>query len=454
MDKQPLFCGYSRREMKKRQTNKLLFGLKRILIPLLFFFHTSCERPTEPSSTQPFYVPEDFSLIQEAIDEAENGDTILVNPGTYREKISFHGKNIVVGSMFVTTGDTSYISTTIIRGGDGSVVTFDSGEDSTALLSGFIIIDGSGEYIPGWGHYGGGIYCSSSNPRLSNLRIKDNYTEIGGGIALFSSDPILENVTVYNNHALEVGGIYCRDSNPRLKNVMIRGNGSWTTSSRGGGISLINSNPYMENVIIKDNEYGYGGGGIYMSGSNLTLINGKIINNGNDSGEGGGIQSNDSNILLKNVIIAKNRYSIRGGGIFCNNSSLTLENVTLTDNEGREYGGGILCANSSNITVMNSIFWNNYFGEIFFNDTSCSIKVSYSDIQGGEEGIVNNNNDTIDWQDGNIDKDPLFADSENNDFYLQQGSPCIDAGNPALEHNDPDGSRNDMGAYGGPSGDW
>lgn len=437
-----------------RQKIILLFGLKRILLSLLFFIHTSCEKPTEPTTTQPFHVPVDFSSIQEAIDEAENGDTILVHPGTYREKINFNGKNIVVCSMFVTTGDTSYISTTIIRDGDGSVMIFDNGEDSTAVLSGFTIKNGSGEYIPVLGHFGGGIYCSSSSPRLSNLLITKNFTEVGGGIALFYSSPILENVTVYGNHALEVGGIYCRDSNPRLMNVTIRGNGSWTTSSKCGGISLIKSDPYMENVTIKDNGYGYGGGGIYMSGSSLTLINGKIINNGTDSGEGGGIQCNDSNIKLKNVIIANNRYNISGGGISCNNSTLTLENVTLTNNEGREYGGGILCANFSNITMMNSILWNNYFGEIFFNDTSCSIKVSYSDIQGGEEGIISNYNGTVDWRDGNIDEDPLFMDVENGDFHLQQGSPCIDAGNPAPEYNDPDGSRNDMGAYGGQNGNW
>jgi hypothetical protein len=38
----------------------------------------------------------------------------------------------------------------------------------------------------------------------------------------------------------------------------------------------------------------------------------------------------------------------------------------------------------------------------------------------------------------------------DGDYHLAFGSPCIDAGNPAAEYNDPDGSRNDMGAFGGP----
>jgi hypothetical protein len=35
-------------------------------------------------------------------------------------------------------------------------------------------------------------------------------------------------------------------------------------------------------------------------------------------------------------------------------------------------------------------------------------------------------------------------------FHLRPGSPCINAGDPSPLYNDPDGSRNDLGAYGGP----
>ncbi len=45
-----------------------------------------------------------------------NGDTVLVHPGVYRENINFNGKNITVGSLFVTTGDEDYILQTVIDG--------------------------------------------------------------------------------------------------------------------------------------------------------------------------------------------------------------------------------------------------------------------------------------------------------------------------------------------------
>ncbi|MBI5489688.1 MAG: right-handed parallel beta-helix repeat-containing protein [Deltaproteobacteria bacterium] len=55
---------------------------------------------------------------------------------------------------------------------------------------------------------------------------------------------------------------------------------------------------------------------------------------------------------------------------------------------------------------------------------------------------------------GNISVDPIFMNAAVEDFHLRPGSPCIDAGPPETEFNDPDGSRNDMGAFGGPGGTW
>ena len=71
------------------------------------------------------HVPDDQPTIQAGIDRAVAGDTVLIKPDTYLENINFNGKNVVVGSLFLTTGDTSYISQTVIDGNNGTVVTFE-----------------------------------------------------------------------------------------------------------------------------------------------------------------------------------------------------------------------------------------------------------------------------------------------------------------------------------------
>jgi hypothetical protein len=122
-----------------------------------------------PFSTM-LHVPADFSTIQSAIDASRAADTVLVSPGRYLENINFKGKNIVVGSLFLTTGDTAYVSSTIIDGDrKARVVTFDNNEDSTTVLCGFTITNGyaSGSY-PACN--GGGILCYPASPILKKLK--------------------------------------------------------------------------------------------------------------------------------------------------------------------------------------------------------------------------------------------------------------------------------------------
>ena len=102
----------------------------------------------------------------------------------------------------------------------------------------------------------------------------------------------------------------------------------------------------------------------------------------------------------------------------------------------------------SNPTISNSILWKDNapegpeIGE--YQNSDPDPTVSHCDIQGGYPGI------------GNIDTDPLFIDSDNGDFHLQNISPCIDSGTndaPGLTLTDLEGKPRiingivDMGAY-------
>jgi predicted outer membrane repeat protein len=229
-------------------------------------------------------VPADSSTIQAGINGASEGDTVLVQPGTYVENINFNGKNIVVGSPFLVTGDTAYISQTTIDGdASGSVVSFFNGEDSTAVLSGLTLTNGS--------FSGGGIYCHSSNPSIENVTIRGNSSALwwqdGGGMWCYKADPRLVNVIITGNTSSRGGGIYCFRSSPSLENVTISGN----TASKGGGVYTYDSGPNLENVTISGNTGYQGGGGIYCSNSTPTLTGVTINGNFSQHGEGGGIYS-------------------------------------------------------------------------------------------------------------------------------------------------------------------
>ena len=80
------------------------------------------------------WVPYVYPTIQEAIDAAGDGDTVIVDVGTYVENINFGGKNITLTST--NPDDWSVVETTIINGGGlSSVVTFEGSDTYTPFFA-------------------------------------------------------------------------------------------------------------------------------------------------------------------------------------------------------------------------------------------------------------------------------------------------------------------------------
>ena len=132
---------------------------------------------------QIIHVPGDYPTIQQGIDAATNGDTVLVSDGTYYEQINFLGKKpLMVASEFLTDGDTNHIASTIIDGSQltnldsASVVYFVSGEDTTSILCGFTVRNGKGTYTTDNNNdrQGGGIWISNAGAKIIHNRITHN----------------------------------------------------------------------------------------------------------------------------------------------------------------------------------------------------------------------------------------------------------------------------------------
>jgi parallel beta-helix repeat protein len=256
-----------------------------------------------PDSLNILYVPsEQYPTIQAGIDSAVNGDTVLVHWGTYVENINFKGKNILLGSRYILTGDNSFLDQTVIDGNTGgSVVVFDSGEDSTTVLKGFTIRNGNA-------NQGGGVNISGSSPVLESLIIQDN-TAINNGGGIFiaeNSSPHLSNLTILNNTVTydDGGGIAMMNSGGILESLAIRYN--TVPSGVGGGIYLNNSSPSLVNCLLSNNiSMGDGGGIVFVNGSNASLVNLTITANFANDG-GGGFACETSSPVFLNSILAGN----------------------------------------------------------------------------------------------------------------------------------------------------
>jgi parallel beta-helix repeat protein len=220
-----------------------------------------------------------------------------------------------------------------------------------------------------------------------------------------TSTTVLDGFTITNGSASSGGGMLNASSSPTVTNCTFSGNTA--TNSRGGGMyNTSSSSPTVTNCTFISNTATYGGG-MYNSSSGPTVTN---------------------------CTFSGNTADYNGGGMFNrSNSSPTVTNCTFSGNTANyPNGGGMYNGYSSTPTVTNSILWGNSPDEIY-NDSLSTVTVSFSDVQCGLPSY------TVDGG-GNIDADPLFVDAdgpdntagtEDDNLYLQDSSPCIDAGDNA-----------------------
>jgi len=352
------------------------------------------------------HVPGDAATVQGGIELAEDGDTVLVGPGTFTGVIDFLGKAITVRGAGPAL--------TVIDGGDGSLlpaVSFHQGEGEDSVLRDVTVTGGDNRFSDVWG---GGVSCmlpgvNTGTPTLKNCVITGNVSAAtpGAGVA---GDARLEDCVVSNNSFLSE----------------MWGAGLW-------------GSPVLKRCVVSGNQ-AYEGAGIFLTGGSGTLVLEDVVVTGNVAGPspGGGIRVARPGVVLRRCLIAGNvgvgfggQTVVTGAGLQADpGSAPVLERCTVVDNTilfpgqfGDNFGGV-----GGFATLVDCIVRGNDT-----NQLAPGCPVTYSDVQGGYPGL------------GNIDADPLFVDAVGGDYHLQAGSPCLDAGDPT--HLDPDATRADMGAF-------
>ncbi|KAA3663111.1 MAG: T9SS C-terminal target domain-containing protein [Calditrichaeota bacterium] len=278
------------------------------------------------------FVPTDVQSIQEAVDAASTGDTVLVGTGDFQESLLIQKRLVIFGS-------TDGVHPTTIKTQNGHtdrlIIFSGSGADSCEF-----------RYFSIENATGGAILCDGASPLLSSLLLSDN------------------------SSAKDGGGILCRDASPIIRNVHLEGNQSL---GEGGAIAITgNSNPRIENCTITENSSSTNGGGVSCTGDGQFRIIDSTIENNHAAGKGGGIYvSGNKNSMVNNTTISTNT-AASGGGVALQNGSIELINNDIIKNAATEYAGGIFCRESSLVfdsRNRNNIFDNSakIFKDIFTN---------------------------------------------------------------------------------------
>ncbi len=290
---------------------------------------------------------------------------------------------------------------------------------------------------------GGAIMCiASTNITVSGNVVSGNRSlASGGGIRFGRTSGLISENIVFDNSTEQTGGagngagIYCRNcsTNTIIRYNIIRENRG---NSKGGGIYCREAQPIIEYNVISENRTILEGGGISCFRASNPIISNNTIS-GNSAEQGGGISCDSvSNPTISSNTISDNSAQ-QGGGIFCDSVSCpTISSNTISGNSAQQ-GGGIFCYYYSSPTIVNTILWGDTApnGPEIRAVYSSYPTVTYCDVEGGWPGL------------GNINCDPEFVNPDSQNYHLQMISCCIDSGDPDPGYNDPDGTRNDIGAF-------
>ena len=362
-----------------------------------------------------------LDTVQRGVDNA--AQCVIVFAGTYNEAVHMNGTDLEVTG--VEGADVTFIDASGL--GDAAF-SIDAGETVATVVEGFT--------LTGDGHYEVDITSYACTSIVTCYEYY--YTHCGGGLYVSSADPTIRNVIA-------------ADSSLPYYAVVSAYPYTYYTNSMGGGMCFLDSAASVFSSEVWEN-YADQGGGVYADETSaISFEQGYLV--ANSASDGGGFEIDGGSLALSNVASSFNWNS----GLLLIDATADVTNSTFA---GEQLTGAALHASGSSILELNNSIVAHAPSAIgVYIESSAAYTGSYNDVYGNSGGNYSGITDPT-GSSGNISSDPLFvAYSDdgvysNDDLHLQSSSPCVNAGNPSGSYYDQDGTRNDMGAYGGPLSDW
>ncbi|MCK4357570.1 MAG: right-handed parallel beta-helix repeat-containing protein [Candidatus Cloacimonetes bacterium] len=367
--------------------------------------------------------------LQTLIDNTNSGDTLFLKNGIYEAT----PKSIIekiCGNCVEPLTDVQATVGFYIKG--KSIKIYGENPDSTILITN-----------AGYGI----LFENSYDSYISNLTVTGGIRDPDGnatdaGIVVKNSRVTIENVHIVNNtHRIDtvvvgIGGVFGREGGELfILNNIIRNNG-WD------GVALYRG----ATAVIADNIIETGRG----AGIGITWDAGAIVYRNRISGYWKGIGTfGESRAVVRNNAVFNN---LGWGIIATGNAYMEVLNNVIYHNGNcgfavwRESTRGIL---KNNIIAKNG--WKDEWVcpcvGVWMNTSLENFSIEYNNVWDNSAGNYEGIDDQTD-KNGNISQNPQFINS--NSFRLNPESPCINSGDPIII--DSNGTRSDIGIYGGPLG--
>jgi hypothetical protein len=402
------------------------------------------------------HVPAQYPTIQDGVDAAQAGDSVMVAAGTFSDLVQPPGTDTTkcvvamkpdisligagIGQTFIdpdSLGRGIYCQEVPTGHIEGFTITRAFAEAFGAAI---YCLQGSSPTISDCELTGcgdGGLICNfGSSPEVIDCLINGNSGKQGGGVECQNnSGPTLRRCVITGNEAPLGGGFYIRGGTALLEDCQINDNQLNTSAGSGGGLDIDTAEVTLRRCEVHGNVSSGIGGGIGLNNATLIIEDSTVLDNSatGGSGNGGGIYAEFADVVMERCAVAGNSCpgnNAEGGGLylfFALGPGSSIRNSTIADNATHVGGVGAgIYAYDANPLIENTIIAFNQNGKGLHCEGSSAFSVECSDLFGNSGGDLICGSDLG----GNFSADPLFCDLANLDLTLHVDSPCLDNQHP------------------------